>query len=168
MNRGTNEGLLEVEQLHELPDVHQPKKKYIAGRLRIPHEMRIRLTPQWIRMMRGKTENCQKKCACKNGRQKQKKNIATDPQGKILPGLEDLEIGEEIWMHVAPTAAELRNHGIGGKNGNQSAANERDRDEGNSGGMVNCEGPGEGTEQKNEGGGLAGHRGIEQRMMDRG
>ncbi|KAF5871746.1 putative platelet-activating factor acetylhydrolase protein [Botrytis fragariae] len=168
MNRGTNEGLLEVEQLDELPDVHQPKKKYIAGRLRIPHEMRVRLTPQWVRMTKGKTKNCQERCACRNGRRKPKKNIATDPQGKILPGLEDLEIGEEIWMHVAPTAEELRKHGIGGKNGNQSAANERDRDEGNSGGMVHCEGPGEGAEQKNEGGGLAGHRGIEQRMMDRG
>ncbi|KAF7863877.1 hypothetical protein EAF04_006842 [Stromatinia cepivora] len=170
MNRGTDEGILQVEQLDRLPDVHQPKDKYIAGRLRIPHELRIRLTPLWMRRYTdGKTKQCQEEgCNDKNGNRKRGKNIARDPLGKVLPGLEDLEVGEEVWMHVAPTAEELIKHGIEGKNGNQSAARERDRDGGNRDGMVDSGGPGEGGEQGDEGGGVAGHRGIEQRMMDRG
>ncbi|CAD6441997.1 d909844c-607b-4d36-9ff5-a4130f1a5ddd [Sclerotinia trifoliorum] len=53
MNRGTDEGILQVEQLDQLPDLHQPKDKYIAGRLRIPHELRVRLTPLWMRRYTG-------------------------------------------------------------------------------------------------------------------
>ncbi|KAI9648384.1 hypothetical protein NHQ30_003017 [Ciborinia camelliae] len=174
MNRGTNERLLELEQLDCLPDVHQPKDKYIAGKLRIPHELRVRLTPRWTqRYTRGKTRKFQggndESKNERGERRKTRKNIARDPQGKILPGLEDLEIGEEVWMHVAPTAEELKRFGIPeGEDGNRSAAEERDRAGGNEDGMVDCEGPGEGGEQRNEGGGLAGHRGIEERMMGRG
>lgn len=167
MNRGTNEGLLEVEQLDELPDVHQPKQKYIAGRLRIPHELRVRLMPQFIRRYtKQKAKKIQEGVGLgdKNGK---KINIATDPQGKLLPGLEDLEIGEEIWMHVAPTAEELRNHGIPGRNGNQDAARVRDQDERNKDGMVDCEGPGLNGKKLSEGSGLPGPRGLEQRMLDR-
>lgn len=49
MNRGTNEHLLEVKSLDSLPKDHQPNDKRTAVRLRIPHELRIRLTPQWAR-----------------------------------------------------------------------------------------------------------------------
>lgn len=30
-----------------------------------------------------------------------------DPTERVLQGLEDIEIGEEVWMHVAPTLDEL-------------------------------------------------------------
>ncbi|ESZ97347.1 hypothetical protein SBOR_2277 [Sclerotinia borealis F-4128] len=171
MNRGTNEKLLEVKELDQLPVVHQPQEKYIAQKLRIPHEMRVRLTPQWARKYTiGKTNKCQEEgCNDKNERGKQKmKNVARDPLGHVLFGLEDLEVGEEIWMHVAPTADELKRFGIAGTDGMRSAARERDGNEGNSDGMVDCVGLREGGIQKNEGGGMAGRRGIEQRIMGKG
>ncbi|KAF4624468.1 hypothetical protein G7Y89_g13703 [Cudoniella acicularis] len=45
MNRGSSEGLLEVDMLDRLPSEHRPMEKWTAVRLRIPHELRIRLTP---------------------------------------------------------------------------------------------------------------------------
>jgi hypothetical protein len=30
----------------------------------------------------------------------------------VLESLEDLELGEEVWMHVAPTKEELLRHGL--------------------------------------------------------
>lgn len=139
MNRGTNEHLLEISTLEKLPEEHKPSQKYTAMRLHIPHEMRIRLTPQWARRhVRNKKE--------------QANNLSRlrDPNGNVLDGLEDLRVGEEVWMHVAPTKDELKRHGLDMKGGT--------KEEG--GGMVDVTG--------NEGKGRGESRGIEQRYMERG
>ncbi|RAL68172.1 hypothetical protein DID88_008880 [Monilinia fructigena] len=108
MNRGTNEGLLEVEQLEQLPDVHRPKQKYIAGRLRIPHELRIRLTPQWARRYARES----RRGVRRGGRWEEGEGAAGEEYregsaGECTIGVGDLEVGEEVWMHIAPTAEEV-------------------------------------------------------------
>jgi len=139
MNRGTNEHLLEISTLEKLPEEHKPSDKYTAMRLRIPHEMRIRLTPQWARRyVRDKRQ--------------QAKDLGKprDPSGNVLEGLEDLQVGEEVWMHVAPTKDELRRHGVEMEGGTEEEG----------GGMVEVTGE--------EGRGREERRGIEQRYMERG
>jgi platelet-activating factor acetylhydrolase len=74
-----------------------------------------------------------------------------DPRGNVLKGLEDLELGEEIWMHVAPTKEELLRHGL--KPSEELETNQSD-------GMVEVSGQ--------EGRTRSDHRGIEQRYMERG
>lgn len=134
MNRGTNEGLLEVSTLDELPSEHRPPDKYTAVRLRIPHELRIRLTPSWVRRYTRK-----------------KKRVPRDPRGNVLEGLEDLELGDEIWMHVAPTKQELLRHGVQPDKGLETDQSD---------GMVEVTGQ--------EGNSRSDHRGIEERYMERG
>jgi platelet-activating factor acetylhydrolase len=140
MNRGTNEHLLEVSTLDKLPSEHRPSDKWTAVRLHIPHELRIRLTPQWVRR---KARNKQQHNA--------EKRLPRDPRGNVLEGLEDLELGEEIWMHVAPTKEELLRHGL--KPSKELETNQSD-------GMVEVSGQ--------EGRRRSDHRGIEQRYMERG
>ena len=137
MNRGTDEHLLEVSTLDKLPTVHQPTEKWMAVRLRIPHELRIRLTPQWVRRKERKA-----------------RKLPRDPTGRELEGLEDLELGEEVWMHVAPTKEELAKHGLRPSKELEGEEGERET------GMVGVSGD-EGHEEVH-------HRGIEERMMDRG
>ncbi|KAE8451342.1 hypothetical protein EG329_003971 [Mollisiaceae sp. DMI_Dod_QoI] len=142
MNRGTNEHLLEVRILEKLPSDHRPSDKWTAVRLHIPHELRIRLTPQWVRRQ------------ARNKRQQDaKKRLPTDPQGHVLEGLHDLELGEEIWMHVAPTKEELERHGL--EPSKELETHQRS-------GIVDVNGT-EGQRQSDHH-----HRGIEQRMMERG
>ncbi|KAF8860047.1 hypothetical protein BDZ45DRAFT_688694 [Acephala macrosclerotiorum] len=140
MNRGTNEHLLEVSTLDKLPEEHRPSDKWTAVRLHIPHELRIRLTPQWVRRY------------ARNKRRKDaEKKLPRDPRGHVLEGLEDLELGEEIWMHVAPTKDELAAHGL--KPSKEIETHENS-------GMVETDNPP--TRGRDH------HRGIEQRMMERG
>jgi len=139
MNRGTNEHLLEVSTLDKLPEEHKPQQKYTAIRLRIPHELRIRLTPSWVRRY------------TRNKRRKVEKMLPKDPTGHLLEGLEDLEVGEEIWMHVAPTKEELARHGL-----RPSKELENNREDG----MVEVTGE--------EGRKRGQRRGLEQRYMERG
>lgn len=103
MNRGTDEGLLEMRTLDELPPTRRPKTKWMAVRLKVPHELRLRLTPGIVRKVVRKKSR------------RERGHIATDPDGHVLAGLEELELGDEIWMHVAPTSEELEQHGIGGR-----------------------------------------------------
>ena len=140
MNRGTNEHLLEVSTLDELPSEHRPTDKYTAVRLRIPHEMRIRLTPSWVRRYTRKKK-----------RRDAKKRVPRDPRGNVLEGLEDLELGEEVWMHVAPTKVELLRHGVKPNKGLETDQSD---------GLVEVTGQ--------EGNSRSDHRGIEERYMERG
>ncbi|KAG0651318.1 Platelet-activating factor acetylhydrolase [Hyphodiscus hymeniophilus] len=139
MNRGTNEHLLEINTLEKLPDDHKPLEKYMAQRLRIPHEMRIRVVPMWarrfVRNRKAKAQNL---------------DVPRDPNGNPLVGLEELPIGEEIWMHVAPTKDELRRHGVEMEGGT--------KEEG--GGVVDVTG--------NEGRTREDRHSVEQRSMERG
>lgn len=66
----TDEGLLKTELLEDVPDDHRPEDEYIAARLKVPHEFRMR--------MLSKTE---RKAKRKRARGYQK-------------------AGDEIWMHV--------------------------------------------------------------------
>ncbi|KAL5315009.1 hypothetical protein ACEPPN_017659 [Leptodophora sp. 'Broadleaf-Isolate-01'] len=101
VNRGTDEHLLEVRTLDKLATEHRPDEKWTVMRLRILHEMRIRLRLQWVRRHERKKR-----------RNSFAKHLPRDPQGNVLEGLEDLELGEEIWMYVAPTKEELERHGL--------------------------------------------------------
>jgi len=85
-------------------------------------------------------------------RKYRERTLPKDPLGHELEGLEELEVGEEVWMHVAPTGEELERHGIEGRSGGL------DRDRGD--GMVEVTG--------HEGRKRGERRGIEQRYMERG
>jgi len=99
-NRGTNEHLLEVSTLDDLPEEHKPGDKWTALRLHIPHEMKLRLVAPVFRMYkRHKQKEAEEK-------------LPKDMNGKVLEGLEEFVPGEEIWMHVAPTKEELEQHGV--------------------------------------------------------
>ncbi|KAK2627461.1 hypothetical protein QTJ16_003427 [Diplocarpon rosae] len=140
MNRGTNEHLLAVQTLDQLPKDHQPNDKWTAVRLRIPHEVRIRLTPRWVRRQERKKR-----------RESVLEHMPRDPLGNILEGVENIEPGEEIWMHVAPTKEELKRHGM---------EPTKELETHQESGMVDVTG--------DEGGNGEQHAGIEQRMMERG
>lgn len=100
MNRGTNEGLLEVSTLDKLPEEHKPIEKWIARRLRIPHELSLRLMPKRARpYVQYRDKELREK-------------LPRDPKGNLLIGLESIRPGEEVWMHVAPTREELARHHI--------------------------------------------------------
>jgi hypothetical protein len=68
-----------------------------------------------------------------------------------LEGLDELELGEEICMHAAPTKNELENHGLEPKTELENHQNS---------GMVDVTG--------DKGRKMSDHRGIEQRYMERG
>lgn len=155
MNRGTNEHLLEISALEKLPEIHQPSEKWLAVRLKIPHEFRIRLTPQWLRRY----------VVRKKKREIEKGEFPKDYNGKVLLGLEDLGPGEEVWMHVAPTKEELKRHGLECEVVVQGT--ERDEHVGGSG-MVEVEGKRDGTEGQNREENKEENRGVEQKYMERG
>lgn len=145
MNRGSNEHLLEVSTLDKLPEDHKPKHEWTAVRLRIPHELRIRLTPQWLRR-----------------KTRQATTLPTDPQGHVLEGLQDLELGEEVWMHVAPTKDELAKHGLQLGKELETHQDSGMADESGPPGPEGEKGEPEEEQQQHR------HRGIEERMMERG
>ena len=102
--------------------------------------MRIRLTHQWLRRY---TRSKKRKDA--------EDHLPEDPLGHVVEELEDLELGEEIWMHVAPTKDELLRHGL--KPSKELQSNEEY-------GMVDI--TGQGWRKRSD------HRGIEQKHMERG
>ncbi|KAL3421860.1 platelet-activating factor acetylhydrolase [Phlyctema vagabunda] len=143
MNRGTNEHLLDVSTLDQLPEENRPDDKWTAVRLRIPNEMRMRFTPQRVRRQR------RKKQFKANG-----VDVPKDVSGNVLQGLHDFEVhgpSGEIWMHVAPTKDELDRHGL------HMSTNLKEHEDD---GMVEVTGE-EGKEDGES-------RGIEQKVMDRG
>ncbi|TKA78629.1 hypothetical protein B0A55_02671 [Friedmanniomyces simplex] len=87
-----NEGLLEAEPhpLEHIPSIqmHRPDDKWVAARLQIKHESIYRLSPKLYRKLK-------RRAAEKHGRRP--------------------ETGDEVWLHVKPTAAVLedfeRKHG---------------------------------------------------------
>lgn len=148
MNRGTNEHLLSVNALDKLPSERRPEQKYVAVRLKIPHEARVRMTPRWVRR-RARTK-----------RVKDGEMLPTDPAGRVMVDLQDLQPGEEIWMHVAPTKEELERHGL--KPDQELRENKKD-------GMVDLQGKdggGETRDRRDEG--RRESKGIERRYMERG
>jgi platelet-activating factor acetylhydrolase len=100
VNRSTNEHLLSVSTLDELPSERRPENKYVAVRLKIPHEARVRLTPRWVRRRERKK------------RAEDVDVLPKDPKGRVFEDLQGLEPGEDVWMHVAPTKEELERHGL--------------------------------------------------------
>jgi hypothetical protein len=74
--------------------------KWIAMRLRIPHEMTLRLKLRVIR------RHANRKQAKQVGR-----TLPTNPSGKEIDALQDLSVGEEVWIHFAPSKDELAHLG---------------------------------------------------------
>lgn len=56
----------------------------------------------------------QKKKNNQNKNRLRNSKIPRDPQGRLLESLDDLQMGEEVWMHVAPTREELERFGLVG------------------------------------------------------
>lgn len=99
MIRVSNEHLLDVPTTHDLPNENKPvNSKWIAARLRIPNEVARRLTPAVVRRFKR--------------RKKMALNLPKDRKGHVLGGLQNLELGSEIWMHVKPSREELAAHGV--------------------------------------------------------
>lgn len=79
------EGLLETEpqDIDNLPQEHKPDPKWIASRLKIPHELRLRFI-DWFHRSKAS-------------------EVAKDVKGKPLVGVKKFALGDEIWMHCSPT-----------------------------------------------------------------
>ncbi|KAI1798760.1 platelet-activating factor acetylhydrolase, isoform II-domain-containing protein [Daldinia bambusicola] len=84
-NSWIDEGILRTKVLttDKLPHEHRPDSKWMAARLRIPKELRIRTT-NWFR------------------RKAKVSAVATDTKGKPLIGLVNFPLGSEVWMHFSP------------------------------------------------------------------
>ncbi|KAI2616061.1 platelet-activating factor acetylhydrolase, isoform II-domain-containing protein [Hypoxylon sp. NC1633] len=84
-----DEGILRTEVVvaDELPHDYRPSDKWMASRLRIPNELRLRIA-YWIR------------------RHSKSSGIATDVKGRPLVGLVDFAPGSEVWMHLSPDQEE--------------------------------------------------------------
>ncbi|KAI5865859.1 platelet-activating factor acetylhydrolase, isoform II-domain-containing protein [Durotheca rogersii] len=81
-----DEGILRTKTLlvNELPREHRPEDKWMASRLRIPHELRLRVA-SWCRWGRRASI------------------VPTDVKGRRLEGLVTHAPGSEIWMHYGPS-----------------------------------------------------------------
>jgi platelet-activating factor acetylhydrolase len=80
-----DEGILETKSLSptdSLPSTHKPDEKWIAARLRIPNEFRLRLM-SWFRRT-------------------PKDKVPKDASGKPLAGIITRRLGDEVWVHVSP------------------------------------------------------------------
>ncbi|KAH6657719.1 platelet-activating factor acetylhydrolase [Truncatella angustata] len=81
-----DEGILETKSLSltdSLPSDNKPAEKWMAARLRIPNEFRLRIM-SWFRRT-------------------PKTKVPTDASGKPLTGLVTHPLGDEVWMHVNPS-----------------------------------------------------------------
>ncbi|KAI4864882.1 platelet-activating factor acetylhydrolase, isoform II-domain-containing protein [Hypoxylon rubiginosum] len=83
-----DEGILRTKPYTtELPRDYRPNDKFMASRLRIPHEFRLR-TGNWLR------------------RKSRVSEVATDIKGKPLTGLVNYARGNEVWIHFSPDQEE--------------------------------------------------------------
>jgi platelet-activating factor acetylhydrolase len=78
----TDEGLLQLEPLDEVPNDQKPDDKFIAAKLKVPHEFKTRLAA-----------SVQRKVKRKKGK------------GKVHGWYEP---GDEMWMHFKPEEGQLR------------------------------------------------------------
>ncbi|KAH9894534.1 platelet-activating factor acetylhydrolase, isoform II-domain-containing protein [Xylariomycetidae sp. FL2044] len=79
-----NEGFLMTNTLvTTVPSTYRPNDKWIAARLKIPHELWQR-SSLWFPGKRGKNE------------------VATDVRGRALVGAVRFAPGDEIWLHISP------------------------------------------------------------------
>ncbi|KAF3017892.1 hypothetical protein E8E14_013078 [Neopestalotiopsis sp. 37M] len=93
-----DEGILETKSLSptdSLPSTHKPDEKWIAARLRIPNEFRLRLM-SWFRRT-------------------PKDKVPKDASGKPLAGIITRRLGDEVWVHVLFEAARHENIDISGQ-----------------------------------------------------
>ncbi|KAH8682269.1 phospholipase A2 [Xylariales sp. PMI_506] len=81
-----DEGILGTETLSledSLPSENKPDNKWIAARLRIPNEFRLRVL-SWFR------------------RTKAHPDVPRDATGKPLVSIVTRPLGDEVWMHISP------------------------------------------------------------------
>ncbi|KAI1768217.1 platelet-activating factor acetylhydrolase, isoform II-domain-containing protein [Hypoxylon sp. FL1150] len=87
-NGWVDEGILRTKPLtDELPRNYRPDDKYMASRLKIPNEFKLR-AGNWVR------------------RKPKASAVATDIKGKPLIGLVRFAPGNEVWMHFSPDQEE--------------------------------------------------------------
>ncbi|KAI1771772.1 platelet-activating factor acetylhydrolase, isoform II-domain-containing protein [Hypoxylon cercidicola] len=87
-NDWMDEGLLRTKPLNELPRDHRPDDKFMASRLKIPNELRLRAR-NWL------------------PRKPKMPVVATDIRGKPLIGLVNfIAPGDEVWLHFSPDQEE--------------------------------------------------------------
>jgi platelet-activating factor acetylhydrolase len=86
-NNWPDEGILSTKYLDidELPNDYKPNEKWMAARLKIPNESRLRLK-LWF------------------GRKPKAPKVATDIHGKPLVGIVAFAPGNEVWMHCSPNS----------------------------------------------------------------
>jgi len=140
MNRGTDERLLDVEKLEKIPSRNRPADSGIGMRLHIPNEFLVRVMGRGLRRLMVK-------------KRLDGKEAPKDPDGHRLEGLQDLEDGGEVWMHVTPTKEELEKHGLGGR-----GLETREEEEEGGDGIVD-----DNVQRKTDE-----SQGLEERMMEKG
>lgn len=88
----TNENLLDTEILDDIPSVHRPDDKFMAFRLKIPHEFSQRVMPKLVR------------------KAKRRKSQPTSVR-KGAPFAEDGSGGEgEVWMHFKSSEEDVKQY----------------------------------------------------------
>lgn len=100
----------------EVDPEHRPDDKWIAARLKIRHEVRLRLRRWWNTTWRGR------------GRGSVPENVPRDREGRPLYGLKTWGPGEETWVHMCPSKAEVERRL--GWHGDRDRDRDRDEDEG--------------------------------------
>jgi platelet-activating factor acetylhydrolase len=89
-NSWIDEHVLDTQSLSlkdSLPGDHKPEEKWIAARLRIPNEFRLRIMSWFQRTPKTK--------------------VPTDASGKPLAGIITRQLGDEVWMHVSPKEEDM-------------------------------------------------------------
>lgn len=91
-----DEGLLrDAQAVDEVPAEHKPDQKWIAARLRVRHEFKLRLQRLWktVRWAAAKGDAPE--------------DVPRDEDGRPLFGLETWGPGEEVWVHMCPNRAHV-------------------------------------------------------------
>lgn len=79
----------------DLDHEHKPDEKRIAARLKIRHEVRLRVRRRWNNTWRG------------HGNGSVPEDVPRDKEGRPLFGLKTWGPGEEVWVHMSPSKAEM-------------------------------------------------------------
>lgn len=95
-----DEGLLRSRHLPDslVTHDHKPDEKWTAARLKVDHEFKRRTLLWWNEIWKGM------------GKGKVPEDVPRDVDGRALFGLGSWGPGEEIWVHMCPSKAEVKKH----------------------------------------------------------
>lgn len=105
-----DEGLLRSRSHpdNQVSHSHKPDEKWTAARLKVDHELRLRTKMWWNEVFSWKREGGQKRqCGASTV---VPEGVPRDQKGRPLFGLENWGPGEEIWVHMCPSRAEVEKH----------------------------------------------------------